>query len=1388
MSGDSHLTCTPLCGSQVLKFAGDFFTIQIRVKASFSGKAFLRNNINQSRIRQQDVIDFVEKKRPNLDRGWHDSKMLRVDDTTFELSIPLLKIGHFSCKPYLQDEFEVQEWPDGENININTEPPAYRSDNGLYCAFVRQFGPNKKLAMAPEDCPQFKELDKKGYTLIPPSGKFRDLVKELDHIFDDLGCRILHLLPINPTPTSYGRVGRFGSPYAALDFTAINPELAEFDLHATPLEQFGELVDAVHCRSGRLIIDIAINHTGWAAKIHESNPEWLKRHDDGRIHQPGAWGTVWEDLTELDHNKKELWIYLADVFLTWCERGVDGFRCDAGYMIPAEAWKYITAKVRQKYPDTLFLLEGLGGPWETTENLLSEANLNWAYSEIFQNYSKDQIKHYLEYSQEISNSRGLMIHYAETHDNNRLAEKSPSWSRMRTTLCALLSHNGTFGFTNGVEWFAKEKIWVHRASGLNWDNQNNQVKLIKNLTTLLKEHPAFYDGSSIEPFANPNSDLLCVIRRDKDGLNPLFIAINLNTEEEISLQLSADQLPQELSSLPLSNFLTHSPSMLLNGHERCNFELAAGEALCLGNKESLNKENYNLHKTLELLLMKILGKYQMSYTAQSLHEDALALKDNPQAYFEKRGIICVQWQFPRDIKRHVLYSSYSTLIMSAPHPFKVKLFNKQLSSFPANNDLHYVIFKPHSDEGQSIYKDIALTVFSTSSTRYKAKILHLSASDSPFKGQVPDNKTPRTALATNGRGGMMHFDLNWPQFSSRYDCLLGANLSTEFPENRHIMWRRLRLYCQHGAVNHPLDHKTLESSSVHNGRAEFIFCSPVGMGHHVRLKVTTEMIEGKNASAIHVSRLPAYSVEALQDDEAVSLIMRPDIEDRNFHMEAKLNDGIKQHWINSLKDKTQGFEFTPDPTRHLHIDSNANFTLEHEWTYNHNLPIEAQRGLTSQTDLYSPGFFSMSLKSNESCEVLAQVITPAEKELLPLGRDSEIQAHLRSFPALLKDAMNHYIVKRGELKTVIAGYPWFLDWGRDTLICVRGMISAGFTDEVRKTLLQFASFEEDGTLPNMIHGGDAGNRDTSDAPLWFFTACEDLMKFENSQDLLDEMAGDRSLKEVLISLAENICKGTPNGITMDKNSGLIYSPSHFTWMDTNYPAGTPRQGYPVEIQALWHAALTLLSKTAQDPKWSELAVKVKENFIKFYWCEERGFLSDCIHSKGEEASLYKADDALRCNQLFAITLNVIDGDIAKKVLASCEELLIPGAIRSLADRPTHYPLAVKNADGHTINDPHAPYWGHYEGDEDTRRKPAYHNGTAWSWPFPSYSEALFKIYGESARLHARAILNSSRVLFDSGCLGQIPEVLDGNAPHRSRGCDAQAWGISELLRVWNILL
>ena len=165
-------------------------------------------------------------------------------------------------------------------------------------------------------------------------------------------------------------------------------------------------------------------------------------------------------------------------------------------------------------------------------------------------------------------------------------------------------------------------------------------------------------------------------------------------------------------------------------------------------------------------------------------------------------------------------------------------------------------------------------------------------------------------------------------------------------------------------------------------------------------------------------------------------------------------------------------------------------------------------------------------------------------------------------------------------------------------------------------------------------------------------------------------------------------------------------------------------------------------------------------------------------------------DALRSNCLFAVSLGLVTGERAKRCVEAAQKyLVVPGALRSLAPLPVAVPLPIYSNDGRLINNPPDPYWPRYEGDEDTRRKPAYHNGTAWTWTFPAFCEALAAC-GISRRKRsaaAKSYLGSAEKILNEGCLGQIPEILDGDAPHAQRGCDAQAWGVTETLRVWKLL-
>jgi predicted glycogen debranching enzyme len=577
------------------------------------------------------------------------------------------------------------------------------------------------------------------------------------------------------------------------------------------------------------------------------------------------------------------------------------------------------------------------------------------------------------------------------------------------------------------------------------------------------------------------------------------------------------------------------------------------------------------------------------------------------------------------------------------------------------------------------------------------------------------------------------------------------------------------------------------------------FHIPTGQGENILLTVIVDMINGENAVRLRFHRHPSIPGQAMLDDsKPIKLIVRPDIDHRSFHETTKAFSGPEHEWPQSMVTHTSGFCFSPHEHHHLSLAvTHGEFIWEPEWQYMVHHPVDQERGMDPNSDLFSPGYFQIYLEGNQSVVLSAttQHSTSDTRKHSKQGYRSdhfESEDHRWSDPVeVLEKSIEHYVVDRGDLKTVIAGYPWFLDWGRDSLIFSRGLIASPKTEIARSILQQFARFEDKGTLPNMIVENDAGNRDTSDAPLWLFTACADLMRIEGNDGFLKIACGNRSMYQILLSIGKSIIAGIPNGIRMDPESGLVFSPAHFSWMDTDHPAGTPREGYPIEIQALWYAALGMLSKIDTDKNsenWDDLAEQVQVSIKKYFWQDELGYLSDCLHAtSGISAGQAVADDALRPNQLLAITLGAIsDKHIRRRILATCEELLVPGAIRSLADRPVRYPIEIIHHNNQ-LNDPHHPYQGTYLGDEDTQRKPAYHNGTAWTWLFPTFCEAWAMVYGDKSKETALAWLASSATLLEQGCVGHIPEILDGNYPHTQRGCDAQAWGVSELLRVWRTL-
>jgi glycogen debranching enzyme len=286
----------------------------------------------------------------------------------------------------------------------------------------------------------------------------------------------------------------------------------------------------------------------------------------------------------------------------------------------------------------------------------------------------------------------------------------------------------------------------------------------------------------------------------------------------------------------------------------------------------------------------------------------------------------------------------------------------------------------------------------------------------------------------------------------------------------------------------------------------------------------------------------------------------------------------------------------------------------------------------------------------------------------------------------------------------------------------------------------------------------------------------------------------KTIADVLGEIAAGYARGTPNGIRMDPASALIWSPAHFTWMDTNYPACTPREGYPVEIQALWIRLLRQLQRCNAKPlgePWADLADRAEQSLRKFFWLEEQGYVADLlIAPAGTSAANAIHDQALRCNFLFAVAFGFFTGPQARRAVAAAfQHLFVPGAMRTLAPLPVWPPLEIKSPEGLPLNNPREPYWGRYQGNEDTQRKPAYHNGTAWPWVLPTGCEALVKAWdaAPAAVAAAKACLGSVESLLLSSCLGQLPEILEGDAPHQARGCDAQAWSVLEALRVWKQL-
>jgi predicted glycogen debranching enzyme len=1456
-----NLIMSPAPGERVLRFVGDRLRFSLRVPPALAkgARAILRTNLGKADRLREEVIATHAGKDPFSIAFWRDVPLQPQPTGEWTVEMPLTDVGFYRAKAYLVTAAGRQVWPDGADAGVSVHPSDYRAANTIYCAFTRLFGESRSARVTQDMAweQHLQDLDRRGYTVIPPSGKLRDLIGQLPHIFDTLGCRILQLLPVNPTPSTFARFGRFGSPYACLDLTAIDPALVEFDRRTNGIGQFRELTDAVHCRDGRVFLDMVINHTGWGSALFEEHPEWFLRRPDGTFASPGAWGVTWEDLVELNPNYVALWEEMARAFLTWCRRGVDGFRCDAGYKVPVRVWQYIEARVRQEFPQTIFLLEGLGGTLEATESLLTEGGMQWAYSELFQNFGPN-VARYLDYSHRQSARVGLYVNYSETHDNERLAVNGRAWSLMRNRLCALTGVSGGFGFTAGVEWLAAEKINVHTSSGLSWGNPDNLLAELAQLNRLVAAHPCFFDGAVLTRLSRDDSPVYALRRDSAEGLDHVLALVNMDHRQSQTVTLDGGKcaglgpLQYDLLGQKPPPFRIAGPNII--------FDLEPGAAFCLASTPKpigLAGDDYHRARAQsawaiaalsKVLLPEEIGTCDWLGLAARVEANprdflaALSYLDRIQARADLFGALddaggkfpqVVEWSLI-DIHRVTPVPPGHWLLLRDDRRFRATLDcggSQRHAEAIAVRDGFAACFapravagaldeelaperddvcgghKPPLQEGGAVDAELHLERHGQTTERVKAAVRFLAAA--PALSTVLAEPPPSAlALLTNGRGGMARLGVDLGNITSKYDCALGASLHSDFPVDRHIFVKRLRVWVDADGFITALNLQNLASFQI-GQPAVWNFVADAGDGRTVEIQLTADMLENWNTTLFTFVRMPGTKPADLPPQFDVRLTVRADIEDRNFHAETHRNGGAEYHFAHNcseLRDRP-GFAFTPAPDRQLRVFSDAGaYHPQAEWCQGIAHPVEQSRGQVPEGDAFSPGWFDLPLSHEKNVSiVLSADIPPPAPEVLAAcfaARHTADTFALQQaqfpdndlFGRQLTLASRAYVVRRGSGRTLIAGYPWFLDWGRDTLISARGLLAAGMVSEVEELLVTFGRFSSGGLMPNTIHGEDASNRDTSDAPLWYGVLCEETA--QRKVNIYDNFAGARGRRvaDVLVEIASSYARGTANGIRMDPASALIWSPPHFTWMDTNFPACTPREGYPIEIQVLWIRLLRQVERLGAKPcgkPWRVLAERSEESLKKLFWLEEPGYLADLLIARpGQPAATAVPDNALRSNFLLAIAFGFLTGVPARRaVAAALRYLVVPGALRTLAPLPVSPPLEIRLPDGRLLGDPRQPYQGRYEGEEDTRRKPAYHNGTAWLWTLPSACEALARAWDLSpaAVAAAKAYLAGMDRLMMGGCLGQLPEILDGDAPHQPRGCDAQAWSVLEALRVWKWL-
>jgi len=447
---------------------------------------------------------------------------------------------------------------------------------------------------------------------------------------------------------------------------------------------------------------------------------------------------------------------------------------------------------------------------------------------------------------------------------------------------------------------------------------------------------------------------------------------------------------------------------------------------------------------------------------------------------------------------------------------------------------------------------------------------------------------------------------------------------------------------------------------------------------------------------------------------------------------------------------------------------------------------ERERGLDYLEDLFTPGSYSVTLKRGD---VLPVVIATEEDDWDAIGMIEEERARREALvvlgggelgvgsrsksaettsasaptphiqlPTPLILAADQFLIERDDKKTIIAGYHWFTDWGRDTMIALPGLcLAAGRFDEAKEILRRWLTAASKGMIPNRFPDGTTEPEfNAADAGLWLFVAIWRYREATND----DAFVRDEALP-VLRDAIDWLDRGTRFGIHVDLD-GLLYAGAGgvaLTWMDAivDGEAVTPRRGKPVEINALWYNALRIVASLSGDPALTERANTVRESFEAAFWNRQTQCCFDVVNPN---------DDSIRPNQLFAIALPfpLFDDMRAEEILHVCEtHLLTPVGLRTLSPHDSRYRRQL-------IGDPRS-------------RDAAYHQGTVWPWLLGPYIDALLRYRGDDGILAARTLIAKMQTHLAEAGVGTIGEVFDGDAPHAPRGCIAQAWSVGEVLRV-----